>query len=133
MPDDISNRKFRDIDRMLIHSAMFQLGIIPMENPSLDMRRALEQLPASERRVLTRKFRKHWRKALKFQAAKSPKFAKFEKTAVGLGKQHPTRDERQARKRLVFNVVWRNAIKPMLAKIENPENFNDQKKEKSDV
>ena len=118
-------KELRDVDRALISSVMFQLGILPMERTDLDMRRALTQLQPEEARTLKRKFRKLWRKAMRAEVGNGPKTrtSKTEaaKKRLGVGKHVPSRAERNARKQLVFDVLWKNAIEPMLKRFENPD------------
>lgn len=113
----------RDVDRAFIVTVMFQCGIIPMEKTDFDMRRALSQLPPEEARILKRKFRKLWRKAMREEIGNG----KTRETQVqslkaqyGVGKHVPSRMERNARKKLVFNKMWENHIEPLIEKFENP-------------
>jgi hypothetical protein len=118
-------KELRDVDRAFIHGVMFQLGILPMEKTDLDMRRALSQLPPEEAHALKRKFRKLWRKAMRSELGNGPKTRGIKedtaKKKYGVGKHVPSREERNARKQLVFDVVWKNAIEPMLKRFENPD------------
>jgi hypothetical protein len=100
---------------------MFEQGIIPMEKIDSDMRRVLAQLPADEARTLRRKFRKLWRRAVKqLTAGMTDKLARPIKAVHGLGKNTPSRAEQHARKQLVFNVLWKEHIEPMIRNFENP-------------
>jgi len=65
MANKSPKRDLKEVERALVHSVMFSAGILPMEKTTLDMRRALQQLPPEEARALKRKFRKLWRKAAK--------------------------------------------------------------------
>lgn len=113
----------RDVDRAFIQTVMFQLGILPMEKTDLDMRRALQQLPPEEARVLKRKFRKLWRKAMKATVGNGTKRGVRQQSTqskLGVGKHVPSRAERNARKELVFEQLWQSTIEPMIKKFENP-------------
>ena len=118
--------ELRPVDKAFIHSVMFELGILPIEDPVLDMRVPLRTLTPEEARVIKRKFRKIWRKCMKDQVG-HPKGkhaeakAKAAQQQLGVGKHVPSRAERLARKRLVYEKVWNEIIVPMLQKFENPE------------
>ena len=118
-------QELREVDRAFIHAVMFQLGILPMEKTDLDMRRPLRQLPPEEAQVLKRKFRKLWRKAMRAEIGNGPKSKSARENAAksryGVGKHVPSRAERNARKKLVFDLLWEDVIGPMLQKFENPE------------
>lgn len=120
--------ELRPVDRAFIHSVMFQLGILPIEDPLLDMRRPLKDISPEEARVLKRKFRKLWRKAARAQVG-TGKTAKTKKEMVnrkfGVGKTTPSRAERNERKRLVLKTLWDEQIGPMLQKFENPDHDRD--------
>lgn len=120
----------REVDRAFIHTIMFELGILPMEKTTLDMQRALKQLTPEEARQLKRKFRKLWRKAMKKEVG-SPKGKRADakeqaaKSRLGVGKAVPSRTERNARKQLVFDQVWKEIIAPL---IDNFESAGEKKK-----
>jgi len=113
----------REVDRALIHSVMFQLGILPMEKTDLDMRRPLQQLSAEESRVLKRKFRKLWRKAMRAEIGNGQRTKAAReisaKQKYGVGKHVPSRQERNNRKQLVFDLLWEDVIEPMVKNFEN--------------
>ena len=112
----------REVDRAFIQTVMFQLGILPMEKTDLDMRRPLKQLSPEEARMLKRKFRKLWRKAMRAEIGNGRSANVREETAkarYGVGKHVPSRTQRNARKQLVFNVLWESVIEPMLKRFEN--------------
>ena len=117
-------KTLRDVDRALIQTVMFQAGILPMEKTDLDMRRLLQQLPPDEARILRRKFRKMWRKAMADSVGETPKTGSEEqaKKTLGVGKQVPSRAERNARKQLVFDRIWRDIIAPLVKVFDNPNN-----------
>jgi len=56
-----------DIKRFLVHNAMFEAGIVPIdiETISYDIGRALKDLSPEDARKYKRKFRKLWRKIAK--------------------------------------------------------------------
>ena len=115
----------RDVDRAFIQTVMFQLGILPMEKTDLDMRRALQQLPVEEARALKRKFRKMWRKAMRAEIGNGTKTKTTRETSAkqkyGVGKHVPSRAERNARKKLVFDLLWEDVIGPMVQNFDNPD------------
>lgn len=113
----------RDVDKAIIQAVMFQCGILPMEKTDLDMRRALSQLSPEEARTLKRRFRKLWRKAMKLEVGNGSKTKDARQTAaesrLGVGKHVPSRTERNARKQLVFDLLWKEAIEPLITNFEN--------------
>lgn len=110
---------------------MFQLGILPMEKTDFDMRRALQQLPPEEARAFKRKFRKLWRKAMREEIGNGPRTRPVKEAAtkqrLGVGKHVPSRAERNARKKLVFDRLWTNVIEPMVKNFENPDKAKAEK------
>jgi len=117
-------RPLTEVERVLVHTVMFNAGILPMESSTLDMRRALQQLPAEEAKALKRKFRKLWRKAARSKAPKPVPTKPDQKInldpRLGVGKRVASRRERNERKKLVCDVFWEEAIGPMMEKFENP-------------
>jgi hypothetical protein len=117
-------KDLRAVDRAFIQTVMFELGILPMERTTLDMRRALEQLDADEARQLKRKFRKMWRKAMRKEVGNpkgrnSTTKERVTRSRLGVGKHIPSRAERNARKQLVFDQVWKELIAPLIENFEN--------------
>ena len=90
------------------------------------MRRALAQMTPEDARIVKRKFRKLWRKAMKAEIGDKPRSKKAReesaKTKYGVGKHVPSRAERNARKKLVFDLLWTQVIAPMITRFENPDN-----------
>lgn len=116
----------RPVDKAFIHSVMFELGILPIEDPTLDMRVPLRQLSPEDARIIKRKFRKMWRKCMREQVGPGTgKYATAKEKALqqklGVGKHVPSRHERLERKRLVYERLWKEYIVPMLIRFENPE------------
>ena len=113
----------RPIDKVMIHSTMFDCGIIPMENPSFDMRRGLNQLPPEEATKMKRKFRKLWR-----ALAREEKQKRHNKNVVdslyGIGSLLTGESQKLERKKLVYETIWNKLIAPKLFVFENPENLN---------
>jgi hypothetical protein len=124
-----NGENFREVDRAFIYAVMFQLGILPMENVKNDMRVPLNQLPAEESRALKRKFRKLWRKAMRAEIhnclQKRELHELIAKKKYGVGKQNATRLQKNARKQLVFSVLWNDYIEPTLKKFENSNTKSD--------
>lgn len=122
-PPPAKRELLRDVDKAFISTVMFELGIIPIEDPNLDMRVPLKQLSPDEARVLKRKFRKLWRKYMKRMATaqvNNVARVKLIRGKFGAGKTVPSRDERRQRKRVVYEHVWNDHIAPMLAQFEDP-------------
>jgi hypothetical protein len=104
-----------DAERAFTHHVMFTEGIVPMEDPAIDIRKALETLPPDEARKMKRKFRKLWRKYMRMQEAKRLKQTRWQgQNAVVLGKgtKSPTRNHKLQRKQLVVDVLRQNVILP---------------------
>lgn len=125
-PAPRSRKELRPVDKAFIHTVMFELGILPIEDPDLDMRVPLRQLTHEEARVVKRKFRKLWRKLVRERAVRvrdvggaGMQLAVQKK--YGWGRRQPSRAEKLARKRLVYEQIWEHVIVPMLQKFENPE------------
>ena len=116
---------------------MFQCGILPMEKTGLDMRRALQQLSPEDARVLKRKFRKLWRTAMKKQNEECSTRSKkahedASKVRLGVGKHVPSRQERNERKKLVFDLLWNEVIGPMVENFDNVVEAKDRSSKKGD-
>jgi hypothetical protein len=99
--------------RMMIHHVMFQEGIVPMEDTTMDMNRALAGLSPEEARKMKRKFRKLWRKELKVMSAKS------RKTLQPMMGGPPSRCQKQNRKQRVFDHLYRDKIGPLVIQATN--------------
>jgi hypothetical protein len=122
MPTKGPRKELRAVDRALIQAVMFEQGILPMERTTLDMRRVLQQLPPDEARVLRRKFRKLWRRAMREEVGTGKLASTRGKAAeqrLGVGKHVPSRVERNARKQLVFDRLWKQLIEPLVRNFEN--------------
>lgn len=130
-PPPQSREELRPVDKAFIHTVMFELGILPIEDPVLDMRVPLRQLTLEDARVFKRKFRKLWRKLARNLVVRAEAEGENDtkkqwavwavKKKYGMGKQQPSRAEKLARKRLVYEQIWERVIVPMLQKFENPE------------
>ncbi len=130
-PAPKSLKDMRPVDRVFIHNVMFELGIIPIEDPTFDMRRPTrDTLSKDETRVLNRKFRKLWRKYMRQQVveetaktanatSKDARAAAIKKN-LGVNKLVASRHDKSERKRLVYEKIWAEYIVPMLEKFENP-------------
>lgn len=122
-----SREGLRPVDKAFIYTIMFEFGILPIEDPVLDMRVPLRQLAPEQARIVKRKFRKLWRKLVRDRAAHmknksaAGKHLPHLSKMYGIGKQQPSRAEKLERKRLVFEQIWEQHIVPMLQKFENPE------------
>lgn len=121
----------RTRDRMFIHFVGLELGIIPLENISDDMRQGLEKLTPEEARKMKRKFRKLWRKYAKEEMHSATSYKKRKLTQLyGIGKHQPSRSQKRARKELVKRKLWQIYIKPAIQKFDplnqepGPSTFN---------
>ena len=133
--------ELRSVDKFFIHQTMFDLGIIPMEDASLDMRRPLNALPPEEARIAKRKFRKLWRKCMRrgyntssIGAARSAVEKKKANVYFGVGNKAVSKHASRRRKQLVFDFVWKEYIVSALENFENqnpeqnktePEDYDD--------
>lgn len=107
-----------DIDRIMIQTVMIEEGIVPILDPSLDMRRALASLSPEDARKARRKFRKLWRKALKKEMA--DRKSAYSGITLGKGKKVPSKAERLRRKQAVLNKLWQECIHAMVEKAQDP-------------
>ncbi len=117
-PPPVGQAELRPVDRAFIHSAMFEIGIIPIESSALDMRIALRQMSPEDARTVKRKFRKLWRKYVRSR----PSSDRWTSSAAGLGKRTPSRLEKKFRKQIVLDHIWNAYIAPSLDRFENPQN-----------
>ena len=105
------NDNLTELERLMIHEAMFELGIVPMETPDMDVSRVLKQLPEEEARKLKRKFRKLWRKLEKSNRRNSNALRDSRKEG-----KSPTRWERRNRRKMVWTEVKRKNVDPAVEK-----------------
>lgn len=106
MKDDLSL-----LEKTLLQNAMFQMGIVPIENPAMDFRRYLNQLSPDEATKLKRKFRKLWRKL----ARKTQK-----KNWYGSSGKNPNKIERFHRKNDIFDEIMSTVVKPAVKRFNSP-------------
>lgn len=111
----MKNKDLNEAERLLLHEVMFEMGIIPMETPSMDVSRVLKQLPEAEARKLKRKFRKLWRKHRNDSGIQSKRG-----TA-------PTRWEKRGRKSVIWHSVMSQKVHPAIDNLVNG-NQNDKSK-----
>lgn len=112
-----SREQFRDVDRALLSAAGFEAGIIPIEQPEHDMTRVLAQLSPEDAQKMKRKFRKLWRKMVR-EKKDAPRMQAAIANQAGMGAKKPTKAQKLARKRLVFNKLWEEVVAPALEKFE---------------
>jgi hypothetical protein len=123
IPNNIA--AMRPVEKAFIYSVMFELGILPIEDPGFDARRTLAQMSKDETQIVKRKFRKLWRKYAK-QLKTGDRTSRMKAANLGMGQRVPTKAEHLARKKLVYERIWNDVIVPMLIKFENVE--REQKK-----
>lgn len=117
-----------DVDRVLIHAIMLDLGIAPLISSRMDAERALENMSAEQSRVVKRKFRKLWRKYFReefsntfrqeFSNKSSSAACKNYARTYGLG-QNPNAKAREIRKLLVLRRIWEDRVAPILKNLES--------------
>ena len=112
----------RQIDKIYLHSTMFDLGIVPIESPEVNIEKCLNTLPTEDAVKMKRKFRKLWRKAYKKNHLRFPEHYKYN---LDMGKKIVSRSARYLRKKIVLDYVWDEQI---AEKIFNAENLIDVKK-----
>lgn len=114
-------KDLRALDRVFIHTVMFNVGIIPMEDPGHDVSRVLAQLSPEDARKARRKFRKLWRKEIKSEQKKShSRDAAWIKKQVGQGSVKPSRSQKILRKSIVYRKLWIDIIQPLVQLAECP-------------
>lgn len=110
----------KDHERAVLSAVMFDDGIVPIDNPTHDIGRALTSLPKDDARTMKRKFRKKWRKLAKAEAhkvnAKKPEI--WLNNRFGAGKSNPSRQDRAARKQIVQKHFYENLVRPILDQFE---------------
>jgi hypothetical protein len=79
----------------LLFHRMTQLGIVPYDNPKMDMSRPLSQMAEEEARASRRKFRKQWRKIARARKA-------LHKQEMGMKILHPGKGKKINRKYYVY-------------------------------
>jgi len=109
----MKNVDMNEAERLFIHTVMFREGIVPMEDPNMDVRRALADLPPDEARKLKRKFRKLWRKKMKSGVGKAIT-ANAVKTHFGTKGKQPTRANKQWRKQAIWDHLKKTQVDPMV-------------------
>lgn len=119
----MKNDSLTEAERMFTHAVMFKEGIVPMENPHMDIRRALAGVDPEEARKLKRKFRKLWRSlrksdpGLKKQANQkyvAPKVMGEEAEKVAVAQVKPTKAEKLQRKLAVHKHLRGTKILPLV-------------------
>jgi hypothetical protein len=118
------NPYMKPTERLLIHKACFDEGIIPIEVEQSDMTVALSQLPPDEARKLKRKFRKLWRREARkcnVDLKSDAWSAHYAQRTWGKSGQHPSRFQKINRKRAVLQKIRREKVNPILEKIQNPD------------
>ena len=99
----------------LLQDAMFQMGIVPIEDPSMDFRKYLSQLPPDEATKLKRKFRKLWRKLARKKSQTS-----WVQNWYGAPGKNPNRLERYHRKYDIFVDVMSTIVRPAVKRFNSP-------------
>lgn len=112
----------RAVEKAIFVSAQFDAGIVPIEDPSFDMRKPLGTLDPTDARKTKRKFRKAWRKQLKKLTDKRRTSTRESViAALGVGQKAPSRHHKRARKALVAGVIWRDNVVPALERFDDPD------------
>ena len=113
---------------MFVHSASFEEGIVPMETTTMDVRRALKDIPPEDARKMKRKFRKLWRKLARVGNQRLKKdleaFEPVKPNAPEVEQKHghkPTRRAKLRRKDVVNAYIMSEHVRPMLEKFKKIE------------
>lgn len=118
--DVLTMNKLKDHERAVLSAVMFDEGMVPIDNPTHDIGRALATLPNDDARTMKRKFRKAWRKLAKAEArqmnAKKPEI--WMGNRFGAGKTNPSRQDRAARKQIVQHHFYEKLVRPILDQFE---------------
>lgn len=121
----MKNNSLTDAERMFTHAVMFKEGIVPMEDPHMDMRRALAGLSPEEARKMKRKFRKLWRR---LEAATVKTKTRFDfptlHAVVPSGETptppaKPTKLQKLRRKQIVHDHLRKTKILPLVKKFNS--------------
>lgn len=118
------NENLKPTERLLIHKACFDEGIIPIETELADVGVSLSQLPPEEARKMKRKFRKLWRREAKRRSInlKDDSWSsRYASRQYGKSGEHPNRYQKVARKRVVMERIRSEKIRPILTRINNPD------------
>lgn len=120
----MKNDSLTEAERMFTHVVMFKEGIVPMENPHMDIRRALAGVDPEEARKLKRKFRKLWRSLRKNDPALkkktqpqkyvAPKMMGEEAEKIAVAQVKPTKTEKLQRKLAVHKHLMGTKILPLV-------------------
>jgi hypothetical protein len=112
--------KLKDHERAVLSAIMFDNGMVPINNPTDDIGRALSSLPKDDARAMKRKFRKQWRKLARHEArrlnVKKPEVLLANR--FGMSKSNPSRQDRLARKQLVQQHFYEKLVRPILDQFE---------------
>jgi hypothetical protein len=87
-----------EIDRLLTHEVMHELGILPLNIAACNVKKMLDTLDEVDATPARRKFRKLWRMLANAERCS----ADTRKARYGLGSANPTIMQRTARKQLVL-------------------------------
>lgn len=128
----MKNERMQAPERLFVHTASFQEGIVPMETISMDVRRALKDVPPEEARKMKRKFRKLWRKLARAGTKRTQTDVEFdvkkhvtpkaESAAEGPKEGHkPTKRAKLRRKDIVSAYIMTEHVRPMLEKFKKIE------------
>ena len=130
----MKNDNLKTPERMFIHAASFEEGIVPLEVATMDVGRALKDLSPEDARKMKRKFRKMWRKLAR-QASSRTKSEVELAPARTIGKNcdpgliqdaskkghKPSKRAKLRRKELVQGYILRERVYPMIEKFKKIE------------
>lgn len=96
-----------EIEKMCLYTVYLNEGIVPIVDPSYNIKKFLNDLPPDEATKAKRKFRKLWRKLYKEKLNKSKEDRKYSVTQqyVALCGTDPGRTVKYNRKKMVMNAL----------------------------
>ena len=119
----MKNPAMKEAERAFIHTVMFTEGIVPMENPAMDVRRALKDVSPEDARKMKRKFRKMWRKQVKALASKEktglPTHLKSVTAMISKKGTAPSRRQKLRRKEVVTAHLMKTRVEPMIKQFKD--------------
>lgn len=115
-----------ELTKKVAFALMLEMGIVPIESPTKDVRTALESLTPEEARKAKRKFRKLWRKAAKWRTnSRAIAGGPGTDRRVGKGLKSPTRRQKVERKFIVMSDVVTELVEPLIEKMKKKDTTGD--------
>jgi hypothetical protein len=100
-----------EVERLFIYHSMISAGIIPLEDPDVNVNKVLKTLSPEDAKKLKRKFRKLWRRL-------ASRHTDERYDPCGIGAQKPSRWQKYARKDIVRKYFWSTFVEPNSKKVQ---------------